>query len=122
MKANPEKRHLIMNLNKPTTIKIGGGHTISNSYCEKLLGVKIDNQLKFNNHLETIIKKASHKVHVLAKITRCKCISKRKLLMNAFFEAQFSYCPLAWMCHSRSMNNKINRLQITINRRLLRIY
>ena len=36
-------------------------------------------------------------------------ISKRKLLMNAFFEAQFSYCPLVWMCNSRSMNNKINR-------------
>ena len=28
--------------------------SISNSYCEKLLGVKIDSQLSFNNHLETI--------------------------------------------------------------------
>ena len=58
MKANPEKCHLSMNVNRPATIKIGE-HTISNSYCEKLLGVKIDSQLKFNNHLETIIKKAS---------------------------------------------------------------
>ena len=45
------------------------GHTISNSYCEKLLGVKIDSQLNFNNHLETIIKKTSQKVHGLARIT-----------------------------------------------------
>ena len=43
------------------------GHTISNSYCEKLLGIKIDSN--FNNYLETIIKKASQKVHVLAIIT-----------------------------------------------------
>ena len=58
MKANHEKCHLLMNVNRPATIKIGE-QTISNSYCEKLLGVKIDSQLKFNNHLETIIKKAS---------------------------------------------------------------
>ena len=58
MKANPEKCHLSMNANRPATIKIGE-HTISNNYCEKLLGVKIDGQLKFNNHPETIIKKAS---------------------------------------------------------------
>ena len=24
---------------------------------------------------------------------------------------QFNYCPLAWMCHSRKLNNKLNRLQ-----------
>ena len=34
----------------------------------------------------------------------------KKKLLNAFFKALFSYCPLACMCHSRSMNNKINRL------------
>ena len=58
----------LMNVNRPATIKIRE-HTISNSYCEKLLGVKIDSQLKSNNHLETIIKKASQKVLVLARIT-----------------------------------------------------
>ena len=30
--------------------------------------------------------------------------------MNAFFRAQFNYCPVVWMFHSRSLNNKINRL------------
>ena len=30
--------------------------------------------------------------------------------MNSFFISQFNYCPLVWMCHSRLMNNKINRL------------
>ena len=40
----------------------------------------------------------------------CVYISKRKLLINSFFKAQFSYCPLVWMCHSGSMNNKFNRM------------
>ena len=30
--------------------------------------------------------------------------------MNSFFSSQFNYCPLVWMCHSRLINNKINRL------------
>ena len=38
-------------------------------------------------------------------------IGKRRLnLMNSFFTSQFNYCPLVWMCHHRSVNNKINRL------------
>ena len=96
-------------INRAASTNIGE-HIISNSYWEKLLSIKIDSQLNFNNHLQTIIKKASQKVHVLARITPYMCISKRKLFMNAFFELSFSYCPLVWMYHSRSMNNKINRL------------
>ena len=37
-------------------------------------------------------------------------IAKRRLLMNSFFASQFNYCPLVWMCHNRSVNNKINPL------------
>ena len=76
-----------MNVNRPATIKIGD-HTTSNSYCEKLLSVKINSQLNFNNHFETS-KKARQKVHVLARITPYSYILKRKLLLNAFFKAQF---------------------------------
>ena len=31
--------------------------------------------------------------------------------MNAFINSQFGYCPLVWMFHSRSLNNRINRIQ-----------
>ena len=44
-------------------------------------------------------------------------ISKRRIFMNSFFDSHFNYCPLVWMFHSRSINNKINRL----NERVLRI-
>ena len=30
--------------------------------------------------------------------------------MKAFIMSPFSYCPLVWMCHSRTLNNKINKL------------
>ena len=37
-------------------------------------------------------------------------LQKRKVLMNAFFNAQFNYCPLVWILHSRQNNNKIKHL------------
>ena len=30
--------------------------------------------------------------------------------MKVFIFSQFGYCPLIWMFHSRTLNNKINRL------------
>ena len=30
--------------------------------------------------------------------------------MNSLFASQFSYCTFIWMCHSRIVNNKINKL------------
>ena len=30
--------------------------------------------------------------------------------MNAFIKSQFSYCPLVWMCHSTTMNNRTNKI------------
>ena len=39
------------------------------------------------------------------------------MVMKAFIESQFNYRPLIWMFHSRTLNNKINRL----HKRALRI-
>ena len=30
--------------------------------------------------------------------------------MNSFFRSQANYCPLIWLCHSRTNTRKINRL------------
>ena len=37
-------------------------------------------------------------------------LPKRKVLMKSFFTSQFSYCPLIWMFHSRTLNNRINNI------------
>ena len=94
-----------------------GPFEIKNTNCEKLLGIKVDSRLNFNEHLDGIIKKASRKINALSRITPFMNISKRRILMNSFFNSQFNYCPLVWMFHSRSVNNKINRL----HERVLRI-
>ena len=30
--------------------------------------------------------------------------------MNSFFSSKFSYFPLLWMCHGRTVNSKIDKL------------
>ena len=37
-------------------------------------------------------------------------LTKKQSLLDAFFVSQFSYCLLAWMCHSRTLNNRIKKL------------
>ena len=37
-------------------------------------------------------------------------IKQRKIIMNAFTHSQFSYCPLVWICHSRTVHSLINNI------------
>ena len=83
---------------------------ISNSKCEKLLGVKFNHKLTFDDPISELCKNASRKIHALARVAPYMNKSKRRVLMNAFFTSQFSYCPLICMCRSRINNRKINSL------------
>ena len=88
-----------------------GNFDITNSKSQKLLGVKFDHKLPFDDHILELCKRASRKIHALSREASQINISKRRILLNAFFKSQFTYCPLVWMCHqSRANNGEINRL------------
>ena len=62
MKANPDKYHLLINnTNESLQIKIGN-KTVSNSKYEKLLGVQVNHEKNFNEHVSSLCKKASQKL------------------------------------------------------------
>ena len=111
MKLNTDKCHLLVCGNKHECMlcTVGDSQVIETRNV-KLLGVVLDSKLSFEDHLNLIIKKASGKLNALSR--QCSVISfyKRKMLLNAFFLSQFSHCPLIWMCHSRSVNTRINNL------------
>ena len=109
MKANADKCHLLVSSDESCTAKIED-FSIKNSTEEKLLGVKFDSNLSFEGHVTSLCKKASQKLHALARISHYMDLNKRRSLMKAFITSQFSYCPLIWMFHSRNLNNKINRI------------
>ena len=66
--------------------------------------------MKFDEHVSNICIKAGRKLSALTRMTKILSFEKRRILMKAFVESQFKYCPLTWMFHSRKCNNKINNL------------
>ena len=100
---------MISNRQDDLSINIEGEKIV----CEKsvkLLGIQIDNELTFSDHISSICKKVSLKLHALARVSLFMDQDKLRLLMKAFIESQFSYCSLIWMFQSRMLNNRINNL------------
>ena len=100
MKGNKDKCHVLLCTNETLQVKIGAA-LIANNKREELVGVKIDDKLMFDEHIRNIFKKGSAKLNALSRVAKHICRKKRRLIMNAFFSAQFSFCSLIWMFHNR---------------------
>ena len=59
MKANPDNYHLIINNTKEIFQIKNGNETVRRSKYEKLLRVKVDHELNFNEHVSSLCKEAS---------------------------------------------------------------
>ena len=112
MMLNQPKCHFLIASHSPELLWIQVGEQIIwESLAKKLLGVTIDKSLSFSKHVEIICNNASAKVTALSRLIKIIYKEKKKLLMNAFIEAQFSYSPLIWMfCFSRRLNKRINHI------------
>ena len=109
LKNNSDKRHLLVSIKENIIVKIHE-YEIENSGCEKLLAVELDLKLNLDDQISDICKNARGKLNALVRITPFMGLSKRSILMNAFLNSHFSYCPLIWTYHSRTSNRRINML------------
>ena len=80
-------------------------YNIKCSEQQKLLGL-----LTFDKHINNLCAKASQKLNALCRESSFMRTNKKWLVKKAFMSSQFSYCPLIWMNHSRTLNNMINRI------------
>ena len=108
-KANPKISHFLLISNEQVNLNLDD-LIIKTSKFEKLLGININQFLTFNEHVSKLCKKASQKLHAIARISSVFNKNKLRLITNAFFSSQFGCCPLVWMFHNRRYNNKINLL------------
>ena len=67
MKVNADKCHLLLSTKEKLKANISN-YTIINSGKEKLLGLTIDNHLKFESHIKNLCSKVSQKVYALPRI------------------------------------------------------
>ena len=93
LKLNTDKCHLLIsNHIQSTFVSVGNDIECQNEV--KLLGVVIDNKLNFHQHVTNMCKKANQKLHALARISKFINNNKLRIVMKAFIESQFAYCPL----------------------------
>ena len=108
MKLNEDKCHLLLAGHRYETLWANIGETrILESKNAKFLGLTIDININFDDHVFTLCKKAGRKLSALSRISNYVSFEKKKILLKAFVESQFGYCLLTWMFHSRKANSKI---------------
>ena len=82
-----------------------------NSNEEKILGVTIDRNLTFHQHIKKMCHKAGQKLSALLTLSPYLDTSKRKIIYTTMVKSQLNYCPLVWMFCPRRSNNLINKVQ-----------
>ena len=102
MKPNGDKCHRLVTTEKSVSINIDGSN-VENKKEQNLLGIKFDSSLSFEGHITSLWKKASQKLHALARIVNYMDLPKRRVLMKTFITPQSSYYLLIWMLHSRTL-------------------
>ena len=75
-----------------TTIQICN-ESVTNSKSQKLLGVIIDTELRFNTHVTDLCNKASKKLNALTRVSPYMDLPKKRSLMKSFISSQFNYSP-----------------------------
>ena len=83
MKANSDKSHLLLSCNEPSALAIDSS-SIETNTKEVLLGITVDKDLKFDDHVNSLCKKAWQKLNALARLAPYMNVEKRRLIMKAF--------------------------------------
>ena len=111
MKLNESKCHLLVCGNKEEVIIAKIGHaSVIETHGVKLLGITIDREFKFKNHMQTICSNAGRKLNALARLCNFLSLNKRRVRMKAFIMSQLASSSVIWMFCDRNINSKINAL------------
>ena len=75
----------------------------------EMLGITIDNKLKFDNHVAKICRKVSQQIAVLKRMKKMLPFKTRHVLYLAFILPHFNYCSETWNFCSKSAADKSER-------------
>ena len=77
----------------------------------KVLGITIDQCLKFNKHISDMCSKAGRQLNVLQRLRGSLDFDSRMAIYKTFIISNFNYCPLVWMFSSKKSltKSKISR-------------
>ena len=112
MKANPDKFQLISfgNNNSLENICIGDS-VISSQPVIKYLGIYVDENLTFHDHVSHICKKAGRQASAMMRLCNMLDQDTKLLLYKSFIMSNFEYCPLVWSFCNKVDYDRVLKVQ-----------
>ena len=95
------------------------GAELKRSTCVKYLGLYIDSQLTWEQHILQLCKKILTTVGILGRIMKYLLLKYRKLLIFSLVHLHLSYLTLIW---TRTSLYRLKPLQILQNRAIKRVF
>ena len=86
-------------------------HGVKPTCSLELLGVIIDNKLRFDQHIHTVCKKSSQRVGALMRLRNLIPTSTKMTLFKAVILPHLTYCHHVWHFCRESDNRKLERIQ-----------
>ena len=114
MKANPSKFQGIVFGFKAEADDICfniNENKVEATKCVKQLGVYIDENLTFGEHISHVCMKATGQVNSLQRIAKYLSQKTKNVVFNSFIMSNFSYCPLVWHICSVKSTKKVETIQ-----------
>ena len=96
------------------------GTVLENVHVHKLLGVYIDNNLKWHHHIDDVCKRVNSKINLLKKVLYYLSDDMKHIFYNAYILPIMDYCCQIWGKGNTSHINKIYSLQKRIAKIVLR--
>ncbi len=62
----------------------------------KLLGITIDQKLKFDNHIDNLCKNAARQINIMLRFKGIFDLKESEIIYNTFILANLNYCPMVW--------------------------
>ncbi len=82
----------------------------------KYLGMKIDSNLKWDDHINAIIPKISSKIGILRSLRKIVPIETLKLIYNAIVQPYFDYSDIVYDSASKTNKDRLQKLQTRASR------
>ena len=111
MEANPSKFQTMLLSRKKCDVQFEiDGNVIKPTNCVKLLGVCLDDQLTFNEHVKSITVKCARQISAMGRLSKKLDIPCKRKILDAFILSNFNYCAYVYHFCGTGNSKKMEKL------------
>ena len=119
MKANPEKFQIMLLKPMHCQTDLPSNFELNDISLEiqnkvKLLGITIDDKLKFDTQVNNMCSRASRQLNIMYRFQKVFKETEKRVIYNTFIMSNFNCCPIVWtfcgivqMCKMEKIGLKI---------------